>query len=153
MRGLIDHIHRMRRAAMRIVRWRTRGVKAMVLDREGRLLMVRHRYGNSALWMLPGGGIARRETPAAAAIREVEEEVGCRIERVQPLGVFESRTEGRRDTVHLFSAVTADAAIPDGVEIEAAAFFALDQLPETTSPATRRRIAEMIGQRAPTGEW
>lgn len=42
--------------------------------RADRLLMVRHRDGDSAWWCLPGGGVETGETPAEAALRELQEE-------------------------------------------------------------------------------
>ncbi|MDQ2891937.1 MAG: NUDIX domain-containing protein [Pseudomonadota bacterium] len=153
MRPLIDLAHRVRRFAMRAVRWRTTGVKAMVFNPTGELLMIRHRYGNTKLWMLPGGGVERGETLAAAAAREVREETECVVAGIAALGSYRARGEGLRDTVHLFRGITDDVPVADGVEVAEAAFFALDALPETTSPATKRRIAELIGQRAPTGDW
>lgn len=153
MRVLIDGAYRMRRIAMRVLRWRTSGVRVMVFDAAGRLLLIRHRYGNTALWMTPGGGIDRGETPERAAEREVLEETGCRVSSLAPIGVFHNRAEGRRDTVHLFRGLTTDAAQADGIEVADACFHALDALPPETSPATLRRIAEMIGQRAVTGQW
>ena len=153
MRPLIDLAHRLRRLALRVFKVRTTGVKAMVFDAEGRLLMIRHRYGSSELWMLPGGAVARGEALAEAAVREVMEEVSCRVDALAPVGTYRNRAEGRRDTVHLFRATTADVPVADGVEVAEARFFALDALPETTSPATMRRIAELIGQRTVTGEW
>jgi 8-oxo-dGTP pyrophosphatase MutT (NUDIX family) len=153
MRSPIGLAHRLRRFLLRVLRVRTTGVKAMVFDAEGRLLMIRHRYGNSALWMLPGGGVERGEALAAAAAREVMEEVSCRTDELAPLGTYRNRAEGRRDTVHLFRATTVDMPVADGVEVAEVRFFALDGLPETTSPATMRRIAELIGQRTVTEAW
>lgn len=43
----------------------------------GRLLLVRHSY--RAGYGLPGGRIGRRESPAAAAARELREEVGIAV--------------------------------------------------------------------------
>ncbi|MGP7796061.1 NUDIX domain-containing protein [Sphingomonas sp. CLY1604] len=153
MRPLIDLAYRLRRFAMALLRWQTRGVKAMAFDPEGRLLLVRHRYGRSDLWMLPGGGIARGEAPADAVAREVHEETGCRLTGIAPIATFMTRAEGRRDTVYLFQAQTCDRPVVDGVELAAACFFALDALPDTVSPATLRRIAEWQGGRVPDGRW
>ena len=136
-------VHRVRRFALRLVRWRTRGVKVMVFDRGGRLLLVRHGYGVIRHWMLPGGGVHRGEAPPDAARREVREEVGCTLDRVEPMATFEARAEGRRDTVHLFRATTDSVPVPDGREVIEARFFALDALPADVSPATLRRIAEL----------
>jgi hypothetical protein len=42
---------------------------------------------------------------------------------------------------------------PDGIEIEEARFFSLDDLPEKVSPATQRRLAEIKGERPVDGRW
>lgn len=153
MRPLIDLAYRLRRRAMAVLGWRTRGVKVMAFDGDGRLLLVRHRYGRSDLWMLPGGDLARRESPVAAGVRELAEETGCRLVQVAAMAVFVSRAEGRRDTVHLVRGVTADRPVADGLELTEARFFALDALPEGVSPATARRIAELRGERAVDEVW
>ena len=153
MRPLIDLAYRVRRRALAMLGWRTRGVKAMIFDPTGRLLLVRHQYGRSDVWMLPGGGIKRGEDPMAAVMREVREETGCGLVDVVALGVFEARAEGRRDTVHLFEARTADEPVADGAELAEARFFSLGALPQTVSPATQRRIAEWREGQVPGGRW
>lgn len=153
MRPLIDLAHRLRRRTMALLRWRTRGVKVMAFDPDDRLLLVRHRYGRTDLWMLPGGGIDRGETPAAAAMRELAEETGCVLAGIGPMGRYEARAEGRRDTVFLFRGTTSDRPVADAVELAEARFFALDALPAGVSPATARRIAEYRGAAAPDGRW
>ena len=153
MRMWIDLGYRIRRRLLAALRWRTRGVKVMAFDPDGRLLLVRHRYGRADLWMLPGGGIARGEAPADAARRELAEETRCRLRDPVLVGVFEASAEGRRDRVHLFRGVTRDSAVADGVEIAEARFFAPDALPDGVSPATARRIDEWRGTRAADGRW
>lgn len=150
---LLSLAHRLRRRILAILRWRTQGVKVLAFDPHGRVLLVRHRYGRTDLYMLPGGAIGRGETPAAAAVREVREETGCTLVDVVPLARFEARGEGRRDTVFLFAARTRDTPVPDGREIAAAEFHAPDALPAATSPATRRRIDEWRGRRARGAAW
>jgi hypothetical protein len=66
---------------------------------------------------------------------------------------YAARTEGRRDTVFLFRGTTGDTPVADAVELAEARFFALDDLPDTVSPATLRRIAEYRGAAAPDGRW
>ena len=46
----------------------TRGVKC-VLTCGDEILLVRHTYGRTDRWELPGGGVKRREEPRAAASR------------------------------------------------------------------------------------
>ncbi len=143
----------MRRRGMALLGWRTRGVKLLVTDRGGRLLLVRHRYGRSDLHMLPGGGVGRGEAPVDAAVRELREETGCIARELALIACHESRTEGRRDTVFLFAARSDEVPVPDGRELEEAAFHPLDALPATLSPATRRRIAEWQGRRERSPDW
>ena len=49
---------------------------AVVLDAEGRVLLVHH--NKIGLWLYPGGHIDPNEDPAQAAVREVAEETGIR---------------------------------------------------------------------------
>ena len=72
----------------RLTRGSTLGVRAAVIDAEGRvLLLVRHSYAPG--WIFPGGGVERGETVYDAVRREMHEEAGIVIEG-EPLlhGVF-----------------------------------------------------------------
>lgn len=152
-RWLMRAGYALRRRALARLRWRTRGCKVAAFDRDNRLLLVRHGYGRSDLWMLPGGGVGRRESPEAAARRELMEEVGCRIGALALVAEYRSAAEGKRDALWLFRGETADAPRPDGLEVVEARFFPLDAPPPTASPATLRRIAELRGERAAGGVW
>ena len=55
-------------------RWR-RGVGIMLLDRAGKVFVGR-RIDTPGAWQMPQGGIDKGETPRAAALRELKEEVG-----------------------------------------------------------------------------
>ncbi len=44
---------------------------------------------NPGVWVLPKGRIEQGETPEEAAVREVEEEAGCRAAIVKPVGSIE----------------------------------------------------------------
>lgn len=143
----------MRRSVIGLLRLRTRGVKVMLFNEKGELLLIRNSYGNSRLFVLPGGGIRPFEKPAAAAARELREEAGIAVDRLEPLSTHESRGEGKRDTIHLFRAHAEAVPTADGVEVEEARFFPLDDLPDTASAATLRRIAELRGERPLDGAW
>jgi len=153
VRPLIDIAYRVRRRLMTLLRWQTRGVKIMAFDPAGRVLLVRHRYGRSDLWMLPGGGIARGESAHAAAARELAEETACEARDIAFVGTFVAREEGRRDVVQLFRGVTSDTPVADAIEIAEARFVPLDALPADVSAATLRRIAEHLGERIVDGRW
>jgi len=129
--------HRLIGKAARLYWWfrrpRTLGVRALV-----------HDYADH--WYLPGGGVKKGEGFAAAALREVEEEIGltgCAVEHI--LGVYHSRREYKDDHIVLFvvGAPSGTAVrIHDGAEIAETGWFALDALPDDLSAATARRIAE-----------
>ena len=78
----------------RVRKPRTLGVRAVVVDQNGRIALVRHTYADQ--WYLPGGGVKKGESFEAALLRELREEVALdhgRIERV--LGVYHSRREAK----------------------------------------------------------
>ncbi len=141
------HIAGLRVAHAVRLRWwklagsRVRGCQVLVLDGDGRVLLIRHSYG-SGHWMLPGGGLARREDPALGATREVAEETG--------LALNDARIVGRTDdplSAHetwLVAGLAAGLPRPDGREVIDAAFFVADHLPRPLSPRVARSLDEWI---------
>lgn len=53
----------------------TIGVAAVILNHDGRVLLVEHAYHPRCPWGLPGGWIDADEEPAAAVLRELREEL------------------------------------------------------------------------------
>jgi ADP-ribose pyrophosphatase YjhB (NUDIX family) len=141
------------RAVWRLLRPRTRGVKVMLFNGDGEILLIRNSYGTRHLFVLPGGGVRPWETPARAAHREVSEELGCSLETLTPVSTHLTSAEGKRDTVYLFEGRLAGTPRADGVEVAEAGYFALDALPGAVSPATARRLSERSGDAAPDGSW
>lgn len=133
----------------------TFGVRALIYDREEKaVFLIRHTYVPG--WQLPGGGVEAGETALEALQREIREE--CNIElQGRPVlkSIHYNRQASRRDHVALYL-VSRYAVIgprePDR-EIAEAAFFTLDRLPADTTPATRRRIAEILGGIEPSEDW
>ncbi|HEY0526600.1 MAG TPA: NUDIX hydrolase [Stellaceae bacterium] len=73
------------------------------------VLTVRTSY-MGGIWSFPGGGVKRGETPEAAALREVEEEVGLRVapEALRLAIDHTSRWHHRLDRVRIFEARVAE---------------------------------------------
>jgi len=153
MRAMIQLAYELRRWLFGRLRIRTTGVKVMLFNRAGELLLIRNGYGDSSQFLLPGGGVSSRETPAAAAVREVREELGFELTDVDPVWTYKSIAEGKRDTIHLFSAIADGEPKADDREVIDARFFPLSALPSGVSPATLRRIAELKGDRPYRNEW
>lgn len=138
--------HRLRRLWWRAVGPRTIGVRGVVLDGDGRVLLVRHTYGRS-WWHLPGGGVRRREGLAEACVRELGEEVGVEVEGgvdgLELFGTYSNLTEGKSDHVTVFVVRRWQRDDRGAGEIAESVFADLDDLPADLSPGTRRRLDEL----------
>lgn len=104
----------------------TFGVKALLVLPDGRFLAVRHSYGDTARWGLPGGGYRPgREGPDAAAAREVWEELRIAMapEDFTVLDRAMTTLEGKRDTVTILSAVAPTDQVQLAPELAEARWF------------------------------
>jgi 8-oxo-dGTP pyrophosphatase MutT (NUDIX family) len=153
MRWLLKRLYPLQRLIWRRLRPVTRGVKVMLFNGDGALVLIRNSYGRSDLFVLPGGGVRPFEAPECAARREIREELGIEIGDVKLRSTHVATSEGKRDTIYLFEAATSQAPVPDQFEVEEARFFAVTEPPAQTSPATLRRLAEYSGEAEPDGRW
>ncbi|MGZ5837455.1 MAG: NUDIX domain-containing protein [Xanthobacteraceae bacterium] len=138
----------------RFSRGLTLGVRAVVLDEEGRVFLVEHSYVTG--WHLPGGGVEPGETAQEALVRELKEEGN--IDIVEPPvfhGLYFNSRISDRDHVALFvvRSFRQDAPPQPDHEIIAHGFFAPHELPDQTTPATRARIAEVISGAGMVQRW
>jgi 8-oxo-dGTP pyrophosphatase MutT (NUDIX family) len=152
LRPLATLVNRALRLYWRVRKPVTFGVRAIVLHRDGRLLLVKHTYDR--YWYLPGGGRKRDEEPEEAIQREVSEEIGIAALAIErKLGTYFSEREGKRDTIDVFVARAEEFGRLQRLEIAACEWFEPDALPPDASPATQRRIAEFLGRRAIEPGW
>jgi len=81
-------------------RWRgapIAGVSVIITNLNGDVLLLKHSYGPE-VWGLPGGGLKSGEDPFAAAHREVCEEIGITLARIEAIGVIEEVISGAPHT-------------------------------------------------------
>src|SRR5262249_51501374 len=153
-RALEPALRRVLHTYWRFARAMTLGVRALVLDEEGRVFLVKHSYVSG--WHLPGGGVEARETIAEALARGVQGEGNMDWGAPPQLhGLFFTDRDSRRDLVAFFVVRAfrqAAAPVPDR-EIVAHGFFALDALPNDTTAATRARIIEVLGGAPVSERW
>jgi ADP-ribose pyrophosphatase YjhB (NUDIX family) len=138
----------------RLARPLTVGVRALVLDEQGRVLLVRHSYLPG--WHLPGGGVEAGESAEEALERELWEEGNIKVaSRPRLLGVYFNTYASRRDHVLLYEVSSFRQAGPRVAdwEIREARFFGFDELPEDLAGASRRRIGEWRLGTPPELQW
>lgn len=153
-RPLEPAIRRLLHLHWRFARGLTVGVRALVIDAQGRVFLVKHSY--VAGWHLPGGGVEAGETLMTALTRELREEGN--IELGEPpdfFAIYFNRRASRRDHVALYVVRSFHQSAPPqpNHEIIAHGFFAPDALPEDTTRATRARLAEVTQGRAIAELW
>lgn len=128
-----------------VVRGMTLGVRAVVLDADNRVFLVRHSYVGG--WHLPGGGVDFGETMEQAMRRELKEEGDIDLTGAAALhGIFLNSHVSRRDhvAVYVVRQFRQDCLPEPNREIVESGFFAITALPEGTTRGTRLRIAEVL---------
>jgi 8-oxo-dGTP pyrophosphatase MutT (NUDIX family) len=108
-----------------------RAARALVLDQDDRVLLVRFRFPHGDVWATPGGGIDDGETPLDAVRRELHEEVGHVDAEIGPpiwirthLFPMPDGRDGQEETVYLVritdpdltgALMTAEELLAEGV--------------------------------------
>src|SRR5947207_8696536 len=153
-RALEPALRRLLHFYWRFARGLTIGVRAVVIDREGRVFLVKHSY--VAGWHLPGGGVEPGETALEALARELMEEGGISLLAPAVLhGIFFNPRDSRRDhvAVYLVREFVQDGGPRHRGEIIDHGFFAPDALPAEATRGTRARLAEVLGGAAVSARW
>jgi len=136
----------------RLVRGQTLGVRAVVLDGDNKVLLVRHTYTPG--WTFPGGGVEHNETFEEALSKELDEETGVRVRaRPELFAIYANFEHFKGDHVALFIVREWDKVDRQCLEIAEHGFFLPDNLPESTTSATKRRLQEFFSQGAPCERW
>jgi ADP-ribose pyrophosphatase YjhB (NUDIX family) len=130
------------------------GVRAIVIDADDRVFLVRHGYVSG--WHFPGGGVEVGETCLESLRREIEEEACISIEGSPALhGLFLNTQSSRRDHIAVYVVrgfrVLGERQ-PDW-EIAESRFFPHLALPEGTTRATRARLAEIFDAAPLSERW
>ncbi len=132
----------------------TLGVRAVVLDPQNRVFLVRHGYVPG--WHFPGGGVDTGESCLAAMARELAEEGNIEVTGPAQLhGLHFNREASRRDhvAVYVVREFKVGDSRPADWEIQESGFFPVDALPEGVTRGTRERLAEILVGIPPAPEW
>ena len=128
------------------------GTNAIVDDKGGRVLLVRHSYMSG--WHLPGGGVGVGEPPAVAVLRELTEEIGL-VQSAGPefLGLFTRKFGWVTNLVALYRVPQAQFAVVPNFEIREVGWADPASPPDKTAPGARRRLAEFASHAPPSPYW
>ncbi|MBA2741410.1 MAG: NUDIX domain-containing protein [Actinobacteria bacterium] len=132
--------------------------RAVILDPEDRILLVRFDFGDRTVWATPGGGIDDGESDEDALRRELSEELGLedfelgqllwtRTHHVPLLG---GRWDGQSERFYLVRVPAFEPAPRlTWEELRAEAmgeirWWTLDELEAATTPFAPRRLPELV---------
>lgn len=137
----------------RLARGKTLGVRAVAVDAEGRVLLVKHTY--IAGWWLPGGGVDRGETTQDAVVRELREEAGLTAQTSPRLVSIHSNERffpGDHVLVFRIDAFVLGERSSEG-EIAEIGWFHPAALPPDINRGSRARLAEMFDGAETDTNW
>lgn len=121
------------------------GAAAVVMNPQGRVLLVKHTYGKLN-WELPGGAAEEHESLEGTAVREVLEETGLQVAVARMCSYI--YYDPNYDMHHFLFAcrLLDDHAAPavNSPEISDWGYFPVDDLPRPVSDFTVRRIRDAL---------
>jgi NADH pyrophosphatase NudC (nudix superfamily) len=139
------------RLQWRLVRWRNAtflvGLTGVVLDPQGRVLVLEHRYWMGNACGLPSGYAVRSETWEQGLAREVREETGLVVTDVAVVRV-RSGFEGRIEVLLSATAPPGAEPHPDGGEVLTADFVDVAEARSRLRGEHVRMLDLVIGERA-----
>ena len=131
-------------------------VMGVIYDAQSRVLLVRQTA--DGLWSTPGGVLEPNETPAAAVVREVQEETGLEVEIVRLLGVYGGPSfivnypNGDRSqylSAIFECAVRGGSLVSDGDETDQLTFAGPTELAHMKCQPWMEHVMPLLWQRSP----
>lgn len=130
----------------------TVGVRAIVVNSENKVLLVKHTYQPG--WYLPGGGVKKGETLPNAIIRELREEAGIEVSELPSLfGIYLRYAHKVPDYPVVYVVKKFTCFSVKSYEIQAIGWFDINQLPRDVTLATQARLLEFSGQNPMSQVW
>ena len=146
-RNLLSSVWRFLPAKIR--RWSVRATNVkftvtaagIILDREGRVLLIKHRFRPGSGWGIPGGFLQAGEEPVDALRREMREEIGLELDQPR---IFAVRTFARHSQLEVVFVVNGLGELkPKSIEVERVAWFKPDSLPDQL-PSDQKKLIRSV---------
>ena len=100
---------------------------AVIFNKEGKVLLLKHRFRPGSGWGLPGGFLKADEQPLEGLQRELREEIALELDQVE---IFWARSFKRpRQIEIIFCATTRNEPSLQSIEVESAVWCSSDSLP------------------------
>ncbi|HEV7693693.1 MAG TPA: NUDIX domain-containing protein [Hyphomonadaceae bacterium] len=132
----------------------TLGVRGVVVDASGKVLLLRHTYTPG--WHFPGGGVEKGETAAHSMIRELKEEAGIEATEndLQLISIHANHAFFPNDHVLVFrvNSWRQGKATSHG-EIAEIRFVEPSSPPEDVSKGTNNRLKELFSGQVVSQLW
>jgi 8-oxo-dGTP diphosphatase len=119
------------------------GAAAVILNSEGRILLVKHNYGKYN-WEIPGGLSEKNESAEDTAKREVFEETGLEVTVGRLTGVYYESNNDMHHFAFICNVIDKQQPQPDSKEVTECNYFNIDDLPRPISDFTIMRIQEAL---------
>lgn len=124
-------------------------VAAALRDAEGRCLMHRRPFEkhHGGLWEFPGGKVEEGENPRNALVREIEEELGIRLEggNLVPAGFADGKPDVSAMQIVILLYTTTDwEGTPQALEGEAIGWFTPDEVLTLDKPPLDIALARAL---------
>ncbi len=111
-----------------------------LIECNDKILLVQNTYGDMK-WVFPGGGCKFGENPEKSAQREVMEEVGIAVKKLQKFGIYSESILNKNAVVHCFYSIVQNPNLDiDTNEIYEGDWFNWTELPYPLSLDTERII-------------
>jgi 8-oxo-dGTP diphosphatase len=115
---------------------------AVIVDEQCRVLLLQHRFRAGSGWGIPGGFMRAGEQPEAALRRELREELGAELESLELS--FVRALESYQQVELIFRCRIRGKVFPQAMEVQRAAWFAVDELPVGLSADQRALIERAL---------
>lgn len=120
-----------------------------IINQYGQILLVKYQDHS---WGIPGGLMELGESVEECIAREVKEEIGLELGRLQLQGVFSGKElftklrnghEYYNVIINYICTQFTGEITPDGEEVLEAQFFGLSEVPESTQPFIKDKLRQL----------
>lgn len=112
-------------------------------SKRDQVLLIKRR--DVPVWVLPGGGLEKKETPEHGALREAEEETGLKLKLKRKVGLYLPKNSLTKAT-YLFEFTPVGGTLKKGSETLDIQYFPVKKLPRIMPPPYFEWIEDSLNE-------